>query len=157
MISCLEIFINILDHYFQVEKRRSCGHSFPMMCHEDPEEKKCLKSCKKSLACGHFCKRKCHESCTPCTQLVDKVVPHCGHTVKVPCGREPVKEDCEKACERKLPGCKHPCTAKCAVDCASTKCCVSVGTAKASCGHDIENFCHEIQKGILASHLSQYN
>lgn len=134
--------------HFQVEKKRSCGHAFQMVCHEDPEKITCRKNCKKLLACGHVCRRKCQEKCSPCTQLVDKVVLRCGHTAKVPCGRDPVKEDCEKACDWKLADCKHPCKAKCAEEC--TVICREVdGVQMSSCGHEVERFCFETQNGWI--------
>lgn len=73
-------------------------------------------------------------------------MPHCGHTAKVPCGREPVKADCEEACERKLPGCAHPCRAKCAEEC-TVNCQVVVGVKIGSCGHEVNLSCFESQKG----------
>lgn len=149
----LLIFLKVLiiclknnEFLTQVEKKRSCGHTFKMNCHEDAEEITCRENCKRSLACGHFCKRKCHESCNPCTQLVDKVVPHCGHTAKVPCGRDALREDCENECELKVAGCQHPCRAKCAEAC-TVNCREVDGLQMGSCGHEVKRFCFEARQG----------
>jgi hypothetical protein len=139
--------IKTIALFLQVEKKRSCGHSFIMECHQDPEGIICKKNCRKSLACGHFCKLKCNEPCGSCTQLVDKEVPDCGHTTKVPCSEEPFRGHCKRACERMLPGCGHPCKAICSVDCATVKCLEPAGTVRGSCGHEISIFCYEAQKG----------
>lgn len=141
-------FFNKYENFIQVEKKRSCGHTFQMICHKDPEEIACHGNCKKLLACGHLCGLKCFESCNiPCSQLVDKVVPHCGHTAKVPCKRDPVKEDCEEACKRKLAGCEHTCQATCAEEC-TVNCREVDGMQMSSCGHKVEHFCFETRKGL---------
>jgi hypothetical protein len=142
-MNILWVYIHVL---LQVEKKRSCGHTFQMSCHEDPEEITCRENCKKLLACGHFCRRKCQENCNPCVQLVEKLVPHCGHTAKVPCGREAGKEDCAQACERKLPGCEHLCKAKCAEEC-TVNCREVKSMQMSSCGHKVKHFCFEARQG----------
>jgi hypothetical protein len=116
-----------------------------MKCHEDPELIECKDKCKKALDCGHHCLRQCREDCYPCTQLVDKLIPNCGHTAKVPCGRIPVKEDCIEKCSRML-DCGHDCKAKCFEDCTHN-CREVAEMEKGTCGHQIKRFCFEKQKG----------
>jgi hypothetical protein len=116
-----------------------------MECHADPELIECRDKCKKALDCGHFCQRRCKEDCYPCPQLVAKVIPNCGHTAKVPCARDPVKEDCPKKCERKLT-CGHDCKALCFQQCTEN-CREVVEVEKGWCGHEVERFCFEKEKG----------
>jgi len=138
-----------------VNRKRSCGHSFSMYCYENPEEIACKNKCLKALDCGHLCQRMCKENCNPCKEMVDKVVPHCGHTAKVPCGREPIKDDCQQKCDKKLAGCEHFCKANCADEC-TVNCREVVEMEKGTCGHEIKRFCFEKRKGLYATNANKF-
>ncbi|XP_059472673.1 NFX1-type zinc finger-containing protein 1-like [Neocloeon triangulifer] len=132
----------------QVLAKRSCGHQFNLKCHIDPERIKCREWCAKMLDCGHHCLKKCNIECSPCTQLVGKVISECGHSAKVPCGREATKEDCAEQC-KKLLSCGHACKAKCSEEC-TPNCREVVEPSVGGCGHKIKTLCLEKTKGLKA-------
>jgi hypothetical protein len=75
---------------------------------------------------------------------------------KVPCGREPVKEDCQKACERKLSGCEHLCRAKCAEECTVN--CREVDSMQmSSCGHEVKRICFEARQGLALIRIIKFS
>ncbi|XP_059472037.1 NFX1-type zinc finger-containing protein 1-like [Neocloeon triangulifer] len=132
----------------KVKVKRSCGHQFDLKCHIDPEGIECRNMCAKMLDCGHRCLKKCNTECSPCIQLVEKVILECGHSAKVPCGREATKEDCAEQC-KKLLSCGHTCKAKCSEEC-TPNCREVVELQIGMCGHEIKRLCLEKTKGIKA-------
>ncbi|XP_059471964.1 uncharacterized protein LOC132194601 isoform X2 [Neocloeon triangulifer] len=132
----------------QVKVKRSCGHQFVLKCYIDPEGIECRNKCAKLLDCGHRCLKKCNIECLPCTQLVGKVISECGHSAKVPCGREATKEDCAEQC-KKLLSCGHACKAKCSEEC-TPNCREVVEPSVGGCGHKIKTLCLEKTKGLKA-------
>ncbi|XP_053609181.1 NFX1-type zinc finger-containing protein 1-like [Plodia interpunctella] len=124
------------------KKRSSCKHSEVVACHENVDDKPCLKKCARNLPCGHFCLKKCFELCGDCSIKVTKPIPECKHEVKIECGRSPQREDCTAACERTLP-CGHVCAARCAEPCAASACAASSDIAvPAPCGHRVALPCN---------------
>ncbi|XP_059472573.1 NFX1-type zinc finger-containing protein 1-like [Neocloeon triangulifer] len=134
-----------------VKARRSCGHSLDLECHIDPDSTECIGNCRKILSCGHHCLRKCNVECDPCMQPVEKVIPECGHSAKVHCGRETTKDDCTEQCDKILP-CGHVCKAKCVEEC-TTDCMEFVEQQIGDCGHEIKRLCLEKTKGLKANVL----
>ncbi|XP_065342665.1 NFX1-type zinc finger-containing protein 1-like [Cloeon dipterum] len=129
----------------KVKSTKSCGHTYELECHVNPEAVLCNKMCTKELECGHMCRRKCIASCTPCTEPVVKEI-ECGHTAKVACGRSASKADCTQQCE-KLLACGHKCKARCVEEC-TVNCREVVGMSVGDCGHEIKRFCFEETRGI---------
>jgi len=88
--------------------RLSCGHTCTRLCHPYDREHKqfrCYKQCTKILPCGHKCNSdcyKCIEKCQPCTKLVKKQSPHCGHLLNIPCHMDPYKAPCTLQCNKLL-------------------------------------------------------
>ncbi|XP_065342326.1 NFX1-type zinc finger-containing protein 1-like [Cloeon dipterum] len=130
----------------KVKSKRSCGHTYELECHIDPETEVCIKKCLKELDCGHKCRRKCNDSCTPCIEPVDKEI-ECGHTAKVACGISAARSDCTQQCEKLLP-CGHKCKAKCADEC-TVNCREVVEMSVGKCGHEIKRFCFEKTQGTI--------
>ncbi|XP_049446635.1 NFX1-type zinc finger-containing protein 1 isoform X2 [Epinephelus fuscoguttatus] len=125
------------------EFRLKCGHVCTRVCHPyDPEHKEyqCLKKCQKILCdLGHRCPRLCHKKCPEkCPEKVEKIIPQCQHTQKVPCHQDPMTFECKEPCE-KLLRCGHPCDSLCGQPC-TTQCKVEV-TLELECGHSQQDAC----------------
>ena len=86
--------------------RLECGHTCQMSCHSwDPrhEEFKCRKTCGKvrpNCPHEHKCRLSCFKECGPCPDLIEAVLPGCGHTQKVKCGEEIEKVVCQEKCDK---------------------------------------------------------
>ena len=72
------------------DTRLDCGHQCRNPCHvfkdADHLEYVCTAPCgryNKNCTGNHPCKRRCDEDCLDCTVEVKKIIPYCGHTVKV--------------------------------------------------------------------------
>ena len=98
--------------------RLPCNHMCPFKCHPDPDVHstiKCMEKCPRSCVKGHRCKYKCHKCktvCRPCEEIVDKIIPTCGHEQKVPCHLNPARFTCPEPCTKIL-SCGHKCKKKC--------------------------------------------
>ena len=96
--------------------RLPCGHVCALFCHPydtDHLEYKCQKPCTKELCDrGHVCPKLCYQTCGDCGVLLDKVIPRCGHTQKIPCHKDPDTITCPLPCEYVL-ACGHTCAEKC--------------------------------------------
>ena len=125
--------------------RLKCGHTCTRLCHPwDRQHKyfKCQKPCNKPLPCGHNCKSKCYQcadACVPCTELVERVMPECGHTTTLQCHQNPMKTPCTMQCSRVLI-CGHFCRELCSEPCSS-RCYVTVKKTL-PCNHKIEAPCY---------------
>ncbi|XP_074552411.1 NFX1-type zinc finger-containing protein 1 [Halichoeres trimaculatus] len=125
------------------EFRLDCGHVCTRVCHPyDPEHKKyqCMKPCPKLLCeLGHRCPSVCYKKCPgKCSVMVEKIIPSCQHTQKVPCHQDPATFPCRNPCERLL-NCGHPCDMWCGVPCTS-ECKVKV-PLELRCGHSKQDAC----------------
>ncbi|KAI3369880.1 hypothetical protein L3Q82_024689 [Scortum barcoo] len=125
------------------EFRLDCGHVCSSVCHPyDPEHKKykCPKTCQKILCDqGHRCTLVCYKVCPEkCPVKVEKIIPRCQHTQRVPCHQDPETFLCREPCQ-KLLDCGHPCDSLCGELCTS-KCKVKV-TLKLKCGHTQRDAC----------------
>ncbi|XP_059164905.1 NFX1-type zinc finger-containing protein 1-like [Physella acuta] len=127
--------------------RLNCGHVCAKKCHGydlDHKQYQCKKPCPKRCAeGGHPCRRKCFQDCGNCEELVNKIIPICGHEDKVPCYQAPIKAVCSQKCSALL-DCEHLCLGKCGV-CKKNgqhgKCNVSVEYSW-PCGHTARVPCH---------------
>ena len=134
--------------------RLKCGHSCTRLCHpwdREHKEFKCQKECKKSLPCGHTCQRKCFECterCAPCTKMVEKTIPKCGHKMMLPCHKNPAKAACTIQCNKILK-CGHFCQNVCSAPCSS-KCHVHIDKML-SCGHNANVPCYTKPEEIKCS------
>ncbi|XP_047195262.1 NFX1-type zinc finger-containing protein 1 [Hippoglossus stenolepis] len=123
--------------------RLDCGHVCASVCHPyDSEHKKykCLKNCQKIICDqGHKCPRVCHRACPEaCPVTVEKIIPQCQHSQRVPCHQDPETFECKEPCQKMLQ-CGHPCVSTCGGPC-TMRCNVQV-TLKLKCGHSQKGAC----------------
>lgn len=120
----------------------SCGHACERVCHSYDREHdnyQCQKPCGKTIcANGHQCRKRCQEPCGNCKQPVDRVMPGCGHSQRVPCSVLNFK--CQADCDHLL-RCRHLCRNKCGEE-HTKRCMVQVQKAL-GCGHSAFVRCHE--------------
>ncbi|CAG0919615.1 unnamed protein product [Notodromas monacha] len=135
-------------------KENQIGRALPLQCQNHPDEVIFIlkpnqfpasggcNRCDKILSCGHQCQKMCVEDCGDCLIEVEKVIPDCSHSVKLPCFQAPTKGDCGRKCEKVLP-CGHKCAEKCCNEC-TTKCSVMMKVAGnvGKCGHQERLPCH---------------
>ncbi|KFM67868.1 NFX1-type zinc finger-containing protein 1, partial [Stegodyphus mimosarum] len=125
------------------EFRLSCGHVCSLMCHPydmSHESIRCVKPCCKTCDKGHQCNKKCYEDCGLCMAKVDKILPLCGHAIKVRCHQlNDANLICTKMCEKFL-SCGHKCTNKCSSECI-IKCKQNVSVISPNCGHKVTLEC----------------
>ena len=126
--------------------RLNCGHSCKQLCHpRDTKHKnyKCEEPCGKTLrGCKHLCLNPCKEPCmTYCRELVDEVLPRCGHVVKITCSEDVNKVKCKERCDKTLP-CGHRCQNRCSEPC-TTKCneFKKISRANWPCEHEVTIAC----------------
>ncbi|XP_033626155.1 NFX1-type zinc finger-containing protein 1-like [Asterias rubens] len=121
-----------------VTKKLVCGHIVRMPCFQNNKLLLCPKPCENILSCGHRCSRKCGEACLSgghhaesesenegetlcsgadaevelpswkCQESVYKMLPKCGHFVKLPCCKKATTAICPESCQRVFP-CGHKC------------------------------------------------
>ena len=126
--------------------RLICGHGCTRLCHPwDQEHKqyKCQKMCDKLLPCQHKCRSKCYECinvCGPCSEKVDKIIPRCGHRVRLECHKDPWTFPCSIQCQKQL-CCGHLCQKLCSQPC-DTQCSVLVEKTL-PCEHSAKVACHK--------------
>ncbi|XP_038052094.1 NFX1-type zinc finger-containing protein 1-like [Patiria miniata] len=140
------------------EYRLPCGHVCRLSCHPyDPQHQnyQCQKPCTKSCSrVEHSCPLKCHESCKPCQEEVEKLMPDCGHEIRVSCFQfETIS--CPEPCEKLYTNCCHPCRRKCGQRCHVTcpeKCersLVCCHPCTEPCGRPCNTYCKVRVKRIL--------
>ena len=127
--------------------RLNCGHVCKQQCH--PRDTKhenyiCDEPCGRTLnKCGHPCLNPCKDPCMEyCWELVDKVLPMCGHVVKNTACSTNVKElECQERCDKTL-SCGHRCQARCSQPCTA-KCNELKKISKGDwpCGHEVTIAC----------------
>ncbi|XP_046737941.1 NFX1-type zinc finger-containing protein 1-like [Diprion similis] len=151
--SCTVCLVTVL-------KERSCGHKYKVHCSKDVETEICTRRCKRQLPCGHTCKDDCYMPCGNCKEMVVKIVPDCGHEVKISCSENPTVAFCEGQCPRKLE-CGHPCKAQCKELCTK-RCEYPRPLPKLGlCQHLYAVPCYKIEAGLaeyadkLLQHCSQ--
>ena len=116
-------------------------HTQQVKCCEDLQNVKCLSKCPKKCMNGiHNCPLKCWEGCRPCTVLVKRVMPNCGHEQDLPCSEDPYEALCYQPCSKKCPN-GHSCCKKCYEDCGNCK--VLVFRKLPKCGHEKAMLCYE--------------
>ena len=114
-----------------------CGHRQEMNCSVMVTEHNCQEQCRRVYECNHQCPKLCYEPCdSECNALVTKVLPQCGHEVRIKCLHLPSSFHCTKPCERAL-SCGHQCRQKCGSECDSSKC-EEVIPYELPCGHTID-------------------
>ncbi|BBN11752.1 hypothetical protein MPTK1_5g14410 [Marchantia polymorpha subsp. ruderalis] len=117
----------------------TCGHSQLMPCHRDPTVEICRTPCAKVLTCGHQCD--CGSPCTvDCAVPVERTLPTCGHSQRMPCHRNPTVEICRTPCAKVLT-CGHKCDLECGSPC-TVDCAVPVERTLPTCGHSQRMPCH---------------
>ncbi|XP_071786066.1 NFX1-type zinc finger-containing protein 1-like [Asterias amurensis] len=128
----------------------------------------CKEKCERSLPCGHPCPNNCGEPCPKetvdptygenikrhkkvhgryvviklfmvCTQITNKKLTGCDHTVAVPCHADTASLTCKETCNKEL-SCGHRCKDKCGVPC---KCKLRVNRKLPSCEHSARLPCYQ--------------
>ena len=125
-------------------KRLKCGHACRQLCHPRDIEHKtypCGEPCGRTIkGCDHLCSNNCSEPCiTRCLEMVDRVLPRCGHILKMECSADPKDAECKERCDKILP-CGHCCQSYCSKPC-TTKCKELVKKADWPCGHEVTIAC----------------
>ena len=98
--------------------RLPCNHVCPYKCHPDEEvhmKIECQEPCPRYCPNGHRCKKKCYEcskGCGQCEEIVEKIIPKCGHQQQVPCHCSPEEFVCQEPCTEILK-CGHKCKKMC--------------------------------------------
>ncbi|XP_050443204.1 NFX1-type zinc finger-containing protein 1-like [Adelges cooleyi] len=106
----------------KVKKILPCGHvQNDIPCRDDVNKVQCCQPCKRKLKCDHKCKSKCFEECSLCEEIVSKVIPDCGHQVRLKCKTVAERSHCTEKCTRKLP-CGHNCQSLCKEYCNPDNC-----------------------------------
>lgn len=122
-------------------ERLDCGHECPMRCHSDGHDGlHCMKPCNKTLECGHRCPKLCHAPCNPCTIVVQKVVPKCGHTQQMPCHQSADTWICKMPCQKPPLSCGHKCPRSCGQECVER--CMVPMMRTLPCGHQQSLHCY---------------
>jgi hypothetical protein len=95
-------------------EKLECGHTCPKRCHPG-KHGNCEHICNQVLNCGHKCKKRCHklfsDTCEPCLEMVDIILPVCNHTVSIVCSAQS-NAKCSNKCTKKL-DCGHYCAGRC--------------------------------------------
>ncbi|XP_033626581.1 NFX1-type zinc finger-containing protein 1-like [Asterias rubens] len=97
------------------KKLPGCDHTVLVPCHADITSLTCKETCNKELSCGHRCKDKCGVPCK-CKLRVNRKLPSCEHSARLPCYQDVNSYQCEKKCQKMLQ-CGHPCSNKCCEPC----------------------------------------
>ena len=108
--------ISTFGHTQDIRKKIStCGHIQGMRCSMDPEFFYCKAPCAKKCKEGHpLCHSSlCHEPCPPCSVMVERELPSCGHRWKMRCFKDPATYICNILCSKKMPECGHVLQALC--------------------------------------------
>ena len=126
--------------------RLECGHVCRSPCHPlDTQHKliyKCMQKCPKVLLpCRHECSRKCFEctnngGCSLCQINVSRILPACGHEVRMKCSQSADSFICRKRCEKLVRGCNHQCQNKCHEPCTPPEKCSKIVLKVLPCGHE---------------------
>ena len=124
--------------------RLKCGHACRQLCHpRDTEHKNnpCGEPCGRTIkGCDHLCSNTCSEPCIArCLEMVDKVLPRCGHILKMKCSADLEDAECKERCDKIL-CCGHCCQGYCSKPC-TTKCKELVKKTDWPCGHEVTIAC----------------
>ncbi|GBP30877.1 NFX1-type zinc finger-containing protein 1 [Eumeta japonica] len=139
--------LNDAECLIKCRERLRCGHTCQNNCHKnkdpDHENYECRANCARTKSgCSvvfaegddfgeHKCLKMCYKKCDPCHVKVTKTIPECGHKVKVACSDTPVRELCDRNCEKVL-ACGHVCVMKCAQECGCDR---KMDSSTLKCGH----------------------
>ena len=156
--------ISTCGHTQDIRKKIStCGHIQGMRCSMDPEFFYCKAPCAKKCKEGHpLCHSSlCHEPCPPCSVMVERELPSCGHRWKMRCFKDPATYICNILCSKKMPECGHvqqalchelkslKCKEPCERMCKNKHPCHRPCFEKCKCEYLVEvkmPICHHIQK-----------
>jgi hypothetical protein len=154
-ICSLEI-IWVLPHTFNVtiggcmiscDIKMACGHTCKSLCHNIDAHPPCADKCNREYkACKHLCSDRCHfgkKECRPCTFLVSKVVPTCGHRSTMPCHIDPRTWTCRQIIQGQFPLCGHADTYQCYQG-TTTRTCHQKVTFTRQCGCPVDTECCDL-------------
>lgn len=124
--------------------KRNCSHEVKSECFkiDGDREKICETVCGRTCENQHKCRRLCHfpEKCN-CRQLVQKLIPTCGHVVIMECCEDPCRFDCNEMVEKKVPGCRHSVLLECSNTMVDFSCSEKTKKYRPSCGHIVSTEC----------------
>ena len=118
-----------------------CGHLCQRKCHIDDRQHsnyKCKEPCKRECPNSHPCQKYCFEDCSQCDVVVEKQMPLCDHTLKLPCHTDPSSVPCKAPCPKRCT-LNHPCQLSCYKPC---RCDVIVKKKMPNCVHQQDIPCH---------------
>ena len=72
-----------------------------------------------------MCIKECYEECGDCVIRVERKLPNCEHSGRMPCHMDPETYLCRKRCNRIL-ACQHPCPNVCSEECGNCPVLVSM-------------------------------
>ena len=131
-------------------KELSCGHICKKICHpidqEHADQYKCREPCEKYPCNSHpsrRCMDRCTDACSPCKEVVWKILPECKHMQELFCHEDPLESTCTTQCSNVL-SCNHQCPNYCSVPCGPCK--ALVKKILPNCGHELEMLCLEDPK-----------
>ena len=125
--------------------RLPCGHSCPQICHVKDREHdkfKCRKICERKCSYNHPCKsgHLCCKKCPPCREIVERVIPNCGHQQEMECWVE--EPQCQTIVTKIMQTCGHDQNMPCSTS-PLTVLCNSPCSKSCQNGHPCQKACYE--------------
>ena len=127
--------------------RLPCGHACTRMCHATDTKHAmfdCKKICERECPYNHPCKsgHYCYKKCRKCREIVERVIPGCGHRQVMECWVEEKDFPCREIVTKIMPGCRHeqdiPCSTK-----PTSVLCQALCSIKCINGHPCQKLCYE--------------
>ena len=138
-------------------RQLDCGHKCLFVCCRPGREVQCEELCQKKCERDHPCQKRCHfpASCDDCNVEVNKTIPTCQHSIKMPCYTDLATLKCKRPCER-IRACGHPCKEICGEICEAQLCEVLVSRTL-SCKHVVILACHSNLEKIICKKVVDVN
>lgn len=149
--------------------KRNCSHEIKLECFKiDGEiENICEAVCGRTCEKEHKCRRLCHfpEKCN-CCQLVQKLIPNCGHVAVMECCKDPCRFDCTEMIEKEVIGCRHSVLLECSNTMENFICSEKTEKYRPSCGHLVSTECFKdpeaafcdalVSRSLECGHVSEF-
>ncbi|CAL1540377.1 unnamed protein product [Lymnaea stagnalis] len=117
-------------------RKLPCGHSVQVICGYQYGNIVCRQPCLRKCPAGHACPLSCKDTCSPCSVLVQRLLP-CGHEIITACRNKSNVFICLQRCEQLCPR-GHQCQSKCSELCPP---CSELVHKRFPCGHIITEKC----------------
>ncbi|KAI9142789.1 hypothetical protein BKA69DRAFT_1113975 [Paraphysoderma sedebokerense] len=113
----------------------------------------CLKPCARLHPCKHPCRKICYQDCGKCDEVVDPITLECGHIYQKPLCHEVTenKLKCKEVVQKIIPMCGHERLVRCVDDPSEVFCDAICGKAL-TCGHNCASKCGECIKLTIQQH-----